>query len=108
LLVASSIALSYIEIDTKQVRLRANTGVHTVALVAITVQISDTHKNEFESFLKALPTAQQPVAGDRLFRLAQAQDKQRKSNLDRNKTMREAVRIAKEKGLLPGLSAPKS
>jgi len=76
-----------------------------MALRKITIEVSEDKAGTFESFLKGLATPQTPVAGDRLFSLAMGQAKQRKHNVERNKEMREAVKIVKERGLLPAKGA---
>ena len=70
-----------------------------MALKKIVVEVSESRAAEFEAFLKGLPTPQSPVAGDRLFGLAIATDKQRKTNLARQKENREILRVAKERGI---------
>lgn len=70
-----------------------------MALVSITVQVTDKYKDEFEKFLKSLAGPQSPVPGDRLFTLARSTKEQRDKNLAMQKANREILKKAKAQGI---------
>lgn len=67
-----------------------------MAIVNISVPISDTNKDAFEKFLKSLPTNQTPVAGDRLFKVCMQTLEQREKNQKNQAENRKILRLAQK------------
>ena len=70
-----------------------------MALVNISVPVSDKNEKDFQAFLKKLAGPSSPVPGDRLFKLAMGTFDQRSKNLGKQADNRKLLKLAREKGL---------
>jgi len=65
----------------------------------VSIEMSENLVGEFEVFMKALPTSQEPVAGNRLYKLAKAAHGQREKHKEKQSEDRALLAKAKAQGL---------